>query len=69
MLAVLHPPSRAYFDPWSGQIFGEGGVEKTLQPVKLPDKSVTEGGVIMAKLGNETAKYVSPRSSIGLHRP
>ncbi len=56
MLAVLHPSSRAYLDPWSGQIFGEGGVEKTLHATKLTDKSVTKGGVIMAKLGNETAK-------------
>ncbi|KAK2462479.1 hypothetical protein APHAL10511_005449 [Amanita phalloides] len=27
MVAFLHPPARAYIDPWTGQLFGEGGVE------------------------------------------
>lgn len=27
MIAFLHPPTRAYIDPWTGQLFGEGGVE------------------------------------------
>ena len=27
MVAFLHPPVRAYIDPWTGQLFGEGGVE------------------------------------------
>lgn len=65
MLAMLHPPSRAYIDPWTGQLFGEGGVEKTWHPSKLPGKDNSPmpvagvgGGVIMSKLGNETAKYV-----------
>ncbi|KAH7925270.1 hypothetical protein BV22DRAFT_1011485 [Leucogyrophana mollusca] len=51
-LAVLHPPSRAYIEPLTGDFFGEGGVEQDLQHV--PPSS--HGGVIMAKLGNETAK-------------
>jgi FAD-linked sulfhydryl oxidase len=54
-LALLHPPSRAYLDPWTGELFGEGGVEKDVQ--RVPAKGVS-GGVIMSKLGNETAKYV-----------
>ncbi|KAF5355196.1 hypothetical protein D9756_005672 [Leucocoprinus leucothites] len=63
MLAVLHPPSRAYIDPWTGQLFGEGGVEKTWNSAhqSASDSAPTtiagvDGGVIMAKLGNETAK-------------
>ncbi|KAH6910258.1 ERV/ALR sulfhydryl oxidase domain-containing protein [Coprinopsis sp. MPI-PUGE-AT-0042] len=57
MLAMLHPPSRAYIDPWTGQFFGEGGVEKSLHTdgSKGPIAGV-EGGVIMGKLGNATAK-------------
>lgn len=61
MLAMLHPPSRAYIDPWSGQFFGEGGVEKSWHRPPNKDKPAVPvagagGGVIMAKLGNETAK-------------
>jgi FAD-linked sulfhydryl oxidase len=55
----VHPPSRAYIDPWSGQLFGEGGVEKTLHPedaLKSHLGSNVKGKVIMSKLGNETAK-------------
>jgi len=26
-LVTLHPPSRAYVDPWTGNLFGEGGVQ------------------------------------------
>lgn len=66
MLTMLHPPSRAYIDPWTGQLFGEGGVEKTLKSLHLSGNDAipkpivgVEGGVIMAKLGNETAKYCS----------
>ncbi|KAL4062779.1 hypothetical protein V8B97DRAFT_1686193 [Scleroderma yunnanense] len=61
-LASLHPPTRAYFDPWTGDLWGEGGVEKDLR-VSYPHgdsgtTGVVGGGVIMSKLGNETAKYV-----------
>ncbi|KAJ3565186.1 hypothetical protein NP233_g7802 [Leucocoprinus birnbaumii] len=73
MLAMLHPPSRAYIDPWTGQLFGEGGVEKSWNPTHfLPGKAnspVTlplagvEGGVIMPKLGNETAKAALGRAT------
>jgi FAD-linked sulfhydryl oxidase len=54
MLAMLHPPLRAYVDPWTGQLFGEGGVEKSWN--RPPPEEVAHGGVIMSKLGNETAK-------------
>ncbi|KAI6046282.1 ERV/ALR sulfhydryl oxidase domain-containing protein [Pisolithus marmoratus] len=66
-LASLHPQTRAYIDPWTGELWGEGGVEKDLT-VTHPNPSKaygfehsgmvggTEGGVIMSKLGNETAK-------------
>jgi hypothetical protein len=55
-LALLHPPSRAYMDPWTGDLFGEGGVEKDLQPQRPVPTAGISGGVIMSKLGNETAK-------------
>ena len=47
-------------DPWSGQLFGEGGVERNLHPKVDPNARISgvKGGVIMSKLGNETAKYV-----------
>jgi len=66
VLAMLHPPSRAYIDPWTGQLFGEGGVEKTLKSYLPMNNSIpkpivgVEGGVIMTKLGNETTKYCLP---------
>ncbi|KAF9228471.1 hypothetical protein BS17DRAFT_340535 [Gyrodon lividus] len=69
-VAFLHPPSRAYIDPWTGELFGEGGVEKDLHILPYPHFPTTPqgtvggssssgpqaGGVIMSKLGNETAK-------------
>jgi len=57
-LTILNPPSRSYVDPWSGELFGDGGVEKTIpaQPIAKVPVNVTQGDVIMEKLGNETAK-------------
>ncbi|KAL1737999.1 hypothetical protein HDZ31DRAFT_70516 [Schizophyllum fasciatum] len=58
MLGFFHPPMRTYFDPTSGEIFGDGGVEGSLRQdlanVRL--NGVADGGVIMPKLGNATAK-------------
>jgi hypothetical protein len=54
VVVMLHPPLRAYVDPWTGLHFGEGGVEKSWN--RPPGKGVVHGGVIMPKLGNETAK-------------
>ncbi|KAI5889986.1 uncharacterized protein SCHCODRAFT_02630558 [Schizophyllum commune H4-8] len=56
MLGFFHPPTRTYFDPTSGDIFGDGGVEGSLRQdlAKLPVNGA--GGVIMPKLGNATAK-------------
>ena len=54
-LALLHPPSRAYIDPWTGDFFGEGGVEKDVRPSRPPPTGVS-GSVIMPKLANATAK-------------
>jgi hypothetical protein len=56
MVALIRSP---YFDPWTRRLFGEGGLEDYLHskldtPVQIG--GVT-GGVIMSKLGNETAKY------------
>ncbi|KAF9477898.1 hypothetical protein BDN70DRAFT_880666 [Pholiota conissans] len=70
-IALMHPPSRSYMDPWSGQLFGEGGVEKMVQnqvckqPIQppLPPISGVKGGVIMSKLGNATAKAALGRAT------
>lgn len=42
---------------WNGDLYGEGGVEQDIYHVD-PLKSGVSGGVIMSKLGNETAKCV-----------
>ncbi|CAL1711756.1 unnamed protein product [Somion occarium] len=78
-LAFLHPPSRAYIDPWTGDLFGDGGVERDLYrisspplqhnppgiPIKdaIPASDVVSGGVIMGKLGNATAKVELGRAT------
>ena len=53
-LGVLGPQSKPYLDPWSGDQFGEGGVEQHL--ALKPHEEVVRGSPIMQKLGNETAK-------------
>ncbi|KAF9523861.1 ERV/ALR sulfhydryl oxidase domain-containing protein [Crepidotus variabilis] len=57
-IALKHPPARMYIDPWTGQLFGEGGVEKTLNSEEnwTPVIGGVKGNVIMGKLGNATAK-------------
>jgi len=66
-IAFFHPPSRSYIDPWTGDLFGEGGVEKMLHPqppsTKPPPINGVEGGVIMAKLENATAKAALGRAT------
>ena len=56
-LGYLHPKSRAYIDPWTGELFGEGGLEKELFAPPKISKEAVKGDVIMSKLGNATAKY------------
>ncbi|KAG8915578.1 hypothetical protein FRC01_003611 [Tulasnella sp. 417] len=51
-LAVIHPPVRAYVDPWTQTVFGEDGVEGRHDLHVAAEK----GEVIMPKLGNATAK-------------
>ncbi|PPQ79159.1 hypothetical protein CVT25_002787 [Psilocybe cyanescens] len=66
MIAVVHPSSRSSIDPWTGQLFGEGGVEQTLNSEtnsKTPVISGVHGNVIMGKLGNETAKAALGRAT------
>ncbi|KAG1723117.1 uncharacterized protein EDB91DRAFT_1173486 [Suillus paluster] len=55
-VTFLHPPSRTYIDPWTGDFFGEGGVEQDLHPPLYNGAKPlsAQGGVIMSKLGNET---------------
>ena len=62
-----------YFDPWTRRLFGEGegGLEGNLHP-KLRVNPPTQiggitGGVIMSKLGNETAKYAENHPLIALY--
>ena len=57
-LLLLHSPSRTYLDPFTGDLFGEGGVEKDLHTFPASAAEGVHGGVIMSKLGNATAKYV-----------
>ena len=56
MVALIRSP---YFDPWTRQLIGEEGLEGNLHPKIDPPAQVggVAGGVIMSKLGNETAKY------------
>ena len=58
MLTFIHPPSRTYIDPWTGQLFSQGGLEHELHPNPTTRTGGIKGGVIMSKLGNETAKYL-----------
>ena len=48
---VLHPPMRVYFDPRTHDLFNEDG----MNDINAASK-VANGGVIMGKLQNETAK-------------
>jgi FAD-linked sulfhydryl oxidase len=62
MVALVRSP---YFDPWTKQLFKEGG-ENNLHP-KLDSHAQmggVAGGVIMSKLGNETAKYAENPPSL-----
>jgi FAD-linked sulfhydryl oxidase len=65
-VVLLHPTSRVYYiDPWTGSIFGEGGVDAVSswknidgsQSHRPADLEMLKGDVIMPKLGNETAKW------------
>lgn len=69
MVAIVHPPSRTYIDPWTGELFGEGGLEGNLHSKLDPNLRIggVKGGVIMSKLGNETAKYAGNHSSLSGH--
>ena len=53
MVALIRSP---YFDPWTRPLFGlEGNLHPKLdRPAQIGGVA---GGVIMSKLGNETAKY------------
>ena len=69
MVALIRSP---YFDPWTRRLFGEGELEGSLHPKLRVNPSThiggVAGGVIMSKLGNETAKYAWESSSlVALH--
>lgn len=61
---MFHEPTRTYFDPLTGNLFeGDyvpfGGAKAQTEPSEIRG---VNGGVIMGKLGNETAKYVAAPS-------
>ncbi|KAJ6589967.1 ERV/ALR sulfhydryl oxidase domain-containing protein [Mycena vulgaris] len=65
-ITFLHPPSRAYIDPWSGDLLGEDGMEQSLRtskPKPKPPILGANGGVIMPRLGNATAKAALGRAT------
>ncbi|KAI0048809.1 hypothetical protein FA95DRAFT_1557547 [Auriscalpium vulgare] len=78
-VALLHPPARAHLDPWTGDLFGAGGVEEAFHAIppsktapgapESPQTHITSvgssvsGGVIMPKLGNATAKAALGRAT------
>ncbi|KDQ12021.1 hypothetical protein BOTBODRAFT_34880 [Botryobasidium botryosum FD-172 SS1] len=68
-LLALHPPARVYIDPWTGRIFGEGGVDGndinvvTGKSALSADVDVAKGKVIMPVLGNATAKALLGQST------
>ncbi|KAG9085184.1 hypothetical protein FS749_004628 [Ceratobasidium sp. UAMH 11750] len=54
---TTYHPLQSYVDPLSGKTFGEGGVEDTASGLDRSKQiGGTQGGVIMPKLGNATAK-------------
>ncbi|KAI0028820.1 ERV/ALR sulfhydryl oxidase domain-containing protein [Vararia minispora EC-137] len=68
-IAFLHPRSRSYFDPRTGDLFDDGGVEQEFHILPVGDVEVNahlvegsvpgggvHGKVVMPKLGNATAK-------------
>ncbi|KAJ3879021.1 ERV/ALR sulfhydryl oxidase domain-containing protein [Lentinula edodes] len=70
MLGFFHAPTRSYVDPWTDQLFGEVqpgtdsyNVPQGLKTALNIPSSAIEGGVIMEKLGNETAKAALGRAT------
>ena len=63
MVAMIRSP---YFDPWTRGLFGEVGLKVNLHPKLDPLAQIggVTGGVIMSKLGNETAKYAETTLSV-----
>lgn len=54
---TTHHPLQSYIDPWTGKVFGEGGVEDTSRDTHKSNEVLgVQGGVIMPILGNATAK-------------
>ncbi|KAF9075612.1 ERV/ALR sulfhydryl oxidase domain-containing protein [Rhodocollybia butyracea] len=69
MLGFFHPPTRSYMDPWTEPLFGQeqlepnsGGQGVKNEILNIPVNGV-HGGVIMDKLGNETAKAILGQST------
>ncbi|KAH8115172.1 ERV/ALR sulfhydryl oxidase domain-containing protein [Phellopilus nigrolimitatus] len=68
-LFTFHGPTRAYLDPYSGRVFDSDGVERDIgfdsasHPESVAPLQGVHGGVIMSKLGNETAKQALGRAA------
>ena len=55
-LFILRRPLLVHREPWSGRFFGEGGVELHDDVTSKYPYQRVDGGVIMGKLANQTAK-------------
>ncbi|KAH9042767.1 ERV/ALR sulfhydryl oxidase domain-containing protein [Lactarius pseudohatsudake] len=68
-VTLLHHPASNHVDLQTGEVFGDGGVEKEPHPFPVsihdspPAASHATGGVIMSKLGNETTKAALGRAT------
>jgi len=68
-VTLLHRPVPSYLDLRTGALFGDGGVEKEFHALPIyshdrpPAMHHATGGVIMSKLGNETAKAALGRAT------
>ena len=62
-----HHPLQSYIDPWTGKVFGEGGVEDTFSNAHKSNEVLdVQGGVIMPTLGNATAKCVGKNLALNV---
>lgn len=65
MLTLLHPPSRAYLDPITGSLFGEGGVESEL--FENPGKTIGRWEYLagLTRPGKEVSEPATPSKPEG----
>ncbi|KAH8827876.1 ERV/ALR sulfhydryl oxidase domain-containing protein [Flagelloscypha sp. PMI_526] len=59
-IGFMHPPTRSYIDPWTGELFSDATLAVTGRKGHIGG---VHGDVIMPKLGNATAKAALGRST------